>query len=118
MPDMPQPGAQAPVPPQAAPGGAPADPAAAGGGSITDALAQVDQALAKITEAVTANPQLGDDVKQGFADALSSFRGASTALAGNDGGGADEQEQPSESGPVSQQGGPGAMPMSHQNMKG
>ncbi len=125
MPDMPQGGAPAPAgppaqsPPQGDPQGA---PPGGGGGGIGDAIIQVDSTLNKITQAVTQNAKLGDDVKSAFQQALSAFRGAAQALVkAADGDGPDQEPDGDESGGAvtPQQGGAsGAVPVSHQNMRG
>ena len=74
MPDMPQPGA-APAAP-APQGQSPQQPQQ--GGGIGEAIVQVDATLNKITQAVTQNDNVGDDVKQAFQSALEAFRGAAT----------------------------------------
>lgn len=125
---MPQGGAPAPAgaPPSAAPTGQPpqgGDPQGGPGGGVGEAIVQVDQLLNKLTQAVSQNDQLGDDVKSAFQDALSSFRGAATALvkaAGGDGSQEPDADDQGGGGAVTpEQGGAGgAVPMSHQNLRG
>lgn len=128
MPDMPQGGAPAPsggAPAGAAPGGAPGGQpqGAAPGGGMGEAIVQVDATLNKITQTV-AQSQLPAEVKSGFQAALTAFRGASQALVkaagGQPLGGGQEPDGDEGGGAVTpQQGGSGgAMPMSHQNMRG
>ncbi len=103
---MPPESAQAP-----APGGE--------GGGIADAIAQTDAMISKITEAVTQNAQLPDEVKQAFQGAAESWKGAVQALTGAAGGG---EQGPPDGGPgaVPAEAGAsgGAVPMSHQMMRG
>lgn len=113
MPDMPQ-GAPAASP---GPGGGDAQGQQSpqgGGGGIGQAIVQVDQVLNKITQAVTSNPQVGDDVKKAFQGALDSFRQASQALVkgvGGEGGEPDEDDGGGASTPE-QGASKGAVPMS------
>ncbi len=121
MPDMPQQGgAQPPAQGAPAPQGQPPEGAAppGGGGGIGDAITQADGLISKITQAVTQNAKLGDDVKGAWSDALTAVRGAAQALiAAVSGGGKPEPE--GDEGPVSpEQGGGGAVPMTHAPMRG
>ncbi len=121
MPDMPQAGA----PPQD-PAAAEQPPAEGGGGGagFADTITKVDGALYKMTQFVSANEKLGDDVKGAFQTALDSFRSATQVLMaamGGEGAVAPEEEAPPEGGGAvtTQQGGAGgAVPMSHQAMRG
>lgn len=120
MPDMPQP----------APGAAPAQPAPQGGGDaqqpqgggFVDALVATDAQLAKITSAIAQNDKIPDEVKQQFAQALQAWRSGLTALeqaAGGDGGGEPDEDDQGGGATTMQQGGAkGAVPMTHQNMRG
>lgn len=124
MPDMPQGGAPAPAPAQDPSQGQP-DPGQ-GGGGIADAIASVDATVNKIAQAVASNDKVSDDVKAAWQDALAALRKAEQALVSMVGGdqedaqdGGDDEEAEGE-GPTSmQQGGnKGAVPMTHQNMRG
>ncbi len=123
MPDMPQggpPPSAGPAPGGAPPQGGPPPDQGGGGGGIGDAIIQVDQTLNKITQAVTQNPKLPDEIKKGFSDALTAFRGASQALVQAAGGGGNEPDGDEGGGAVSPQAGgsSGAVPMTHAPMKG
>lgn len=93
-----------------------------------DAIVQADGLLSKIAQVVSQSDKIPDDVKKGFASALTIFRSASQALVKAAGGGDDSAEdgksEPDEDdqggGPVSpQQGGSGgAVPMTHASMRG
>ncbi len=101
---MPPESAQAP-----APGGE--------GGGIADAIAQTDAMVTKIVEAVSQSGQLPDEVKQAFQGAGESWKGAVQALTGAAGGGESPDGGP---GAVPAEAGAsgGAVPMSHQMMRG
>lgn len=123
MPDLPQQGGGAP-----APGGAPqgqppqgggGDPS--GGGGIAQAITMVDATVYKIAQAVAANKQLPDDVKQAWNAALTALRAAEQALikAAGGNGQPDSDEEAAGGATTTQQGGNGgAVPVSHQNMRG
>ncbi len=122
MPDMPQGGPPAAAPgPSPAPGGGAPPPDQGDGGGIGQAIITVDQTLNKITQAVTQNPQLQDDVKKAFSDALTAFRGASQLLVKAAGGGGESEPDGDEAGGATspEQGGAGgAVPMTHAPMRG
>jgi len=139
MPDMPQGGGQgAPYgggqPPGGAPGGQPPQGGAPGGqppggpqgGGIAQALVMVDQTLNKIATAVGQNQQIPDDVKAAAQDALNAYRKFENALVkaagGEPQGQSDDDGDEGPGGPgttTPQQGGRGgAVPMSHQSMRG
>ncbi len=115
MPDMPQ--APGGTPPSSAPtpDGAPA------GGGITDAIAQCDALVNKIASAV-AQSQMPDEIKSAWSDALAALRKAEQALVQAAGGEADGQPEPDEDDQgtttMEQGGAKGAVPMSHQSMRG
>lgn len=130
MPDMPQGGAPAPAPggaPQGAPapqGGQPpqggGDPQS-GGGGIAEAIAQVDSTVNAIAQAVAQNPKVPDEVKAAWQDALGALRKAEQALvqaAGGEGGDSEPDEDDQGTTTMEQGGSKGAVPMSHQSMRG
>ena len=112
MPDLPSP----------APGGAPPDSAPAGGdspggGGITEAITQADGLLNKIASAI-ASSKLPDDVKSAWQAALAAVRAAETALVDAAGGGEPAPDEAEGATTMEQGGAKGAVPMSHQNMRG
>ncbi len=117
MPDMPQPAPGGAPPASAPPAGAPAP---GGGAGFTEAITQCDALLSKISSAV-AQSKITDDVKSLGQAALAAFRQFENALlqaAGGEGG--EPEPDGDEGGPTTmeQGGAKGAMPMSHQNMRG
>lgn len=96
---------------------------AAGGGGMSDAITQTSHAVTEISKAVTSNDQLPDEVKQAFGQALSTWQAAVEGLMQVVGGGeeAAEGEAPAPGQPgvtTPEQGGSGAVPMSHQMTRG
>jgi hypothetical protein len=118
MPDMPQApgGAPASAPPA---GGAPAPGGDSPGGGITDAIAQCDALVNKIASAV-AQSQMPDEIKSAWSDALGALRKAEQALVQAAGGGEPEPDADDEGGATTmeQGGAKGAVPMTHQSMRG
>lgn len=121
MPDLPQPapgGAPPPAADAAPPSGGDAPPS---GGGITDAITQIDGLMLKLSSAV-GKSQLPDDVKAAWSGALKALRDAEASLVNAAGGEADGQPEPDaddQGATTMEQGGAkGAVPMSHQNMRG
>lgn len=119
MPDGPMPqGAPAPGAPPPG-GGAPQGQQGQGGG-VAQAIVQLDQMMLHLTQAISQNPQIGQDVKQAWQEAQSALRKAEQALvqaAGGDGGNEPDGDEGQGATTPEQGGKAGAVPMSHQSMR-
>jgi hypothetical protein len=89
-------------------------PAQPSGGGVVEALVGLDAQLAKITQAITQNDKVPDEIKGDFSNALQAWRSGMTKIQQLAGDGAPEPDADEQQGAVAPEVGAsrGAVPMS------